>query len=188
MSYPRSPLWKQYIHFIAHSFLSMDGHWMTWDVDSSHSNSFHHCCQLKSSLLPKTKKNPRMVANMTVFPVRTSAQAPHLIYGKRKDKFYIHKKIQHALIALWMGKTPSFHKVVLFNAIFKLQYLLTLRLSCLVEGKQLGTLWISIPSNYFYQVVPNIQWLNVMYQRIYKMLIWGTFKVFFPITTRLTMC
>jgi len=27
-------------------------------------------------LLPKTKKNPRIVAKMTVFPVRTSAQAP----------------------------------------------------------------------------------------------------------------
>lgn len=135
MPYPRSPLWKQYIHFIAHSFLSMDGHWMTWDVDSSHSNSFHHCCQLKSSLLPKTKKNPRMVANMTVFPVRTSAQAPHLIYGKRKDKFYIHKKTPICINCSVNGETPSFHKVVLFNTIFKLQYLLTLRLSCLV-GRQ----------------------------------------------------
>lgn len=43
------------------------------------SDSFHHCCQLKSSLLPKTKKKPRIVAKMTVFPVRTSAQAPHSI-------------------------------------------------------------------------------------------------------------
>lgn len=39
----------------------------------------HHCCQLKSSLLPKTRKKPRIVAKMTVFPVRTSAQAPHSI-------------------------------------------------------------------------------------------------------------
>lgn len=42
-------------------------------------NFFHHCCQLKSSLLPKTKKKPSIVAKMTVFPVRTSAQAPHSI-------------------------------------------------------------------------------------------------------------
>lgn len=49
------------------------------------SDSFHHCCQLKSSLLPKTKKKPRIVAKMTVFPVRTSAQAPHSIYGCKTE-------------------------------------------------------------------------------------------------------
>lgn len=47
--------------------------------DNSSVISFHHCCQLKSSLLPKTKKKPSIVAKMTVFPVRTSAQAPHSI-------------------------------------------------------------------------------------------------------------
>jgi hypothetical protein len=34
-------------------------------------------------LLPKTKKKPSIVAKMTEFPVRTSAQAPHLIYGNK---------------------------------------------------------------------------------------------------------
>lgn len=47
--------------------------------DKSSVISLHHCCQLKSSLLPKTKKKPSIVAKMTVFPVRTSAQAPHSI-------------------------------------------------------------------------------------------------------------
>lgn len=100
-----------------------------WDADSSHSNSFHHCCQLKSSLLPKTKKNPRMVANMTVFPVRTSAQAPHLIYGERKDKVLNtqkHKRVPiqklpyyrhtHNVIVLWMRKDGILSQIVLFNA------------------------------------------------------------------------
>lgn len=64
---------------IAHSLFV----WMAAErqdvYDSSVLNFFHHCCQLKSSLLPKTKKNPRIVAKMTVFPVRTSAHAPHKI-------------------------------------------------------------------------------------------------------------
>lgn len=40
---------------------------------------FYHCCQLKSSFVPKTKKNPRMVAKMTTLPVNTSAHAPQAI-------------------------------------------------------------------------------------------------------------
>lgn len=48
-------------------------------VGESGNRAPHHCCQLKSSLLPKTKKNPRIVAKMTVLPVRTRAQAPHSI-------------------------------------------------------------------------------------------------------------
>lgn len=39
----------------------------------------YHCCQLKSSLDPKTTKKPRMVPKMTMFPVNTSAHAPHSI-------------------------------------------------------------------------------------------------------------
>lgn len=62
--------------FITHSLICMDGHCMTGHLWTVLLSSFHHCCQLKSSLLPKTKKNPRIVAKMTVFPVRTSAHAP----------------------------------------------------------------------------------------------------------------
>lgn len=52
----------------------------TTEVQRDYSSAApHHCCQLKSSLLPKTRKKPRIVAKMTVFPVRTSAQAPHSI-------------------------------------------------------------------------------------------------------------
>lgn len=40
---------------------------------------FYHCCQLKSSFDPKTKKNPRMVAKITTLPVNTSAHAPQAI-------------------------------------------------------------------------------------------------------------
>lgn len=39
----------------------------------------YHCCQLKSSWFPNTRKKPKMVEKMTVFPVRTSAHAPHAI-------------------------------------------------------------------------------------------------------------
>lgn len=58
----------------------------TTEVQRDYSSAApHHCCQLKSSLLPKTRKKPRIVAKMTVFPVRTSAQAPHSIYGRKRD-------------------------------------------------------------------------------------------------------
>ncbi len=40
---------------------------------------FYHCCQLKSSLDPKTRKKPRIVPKMTTFPVSTSAHAPQAI-------------------------------------------------------------------------------------------------------------
>lgn len=41
--------------------------------------TFYHCCQLKSSLDPKTRKKPRMVAKITTLPVSTSAHAPQAI-------------------------------------------------------------------------------------------------------------
>lgn len=40
---------------------------------------FYHCCQLKSSLDPKTRKKPRIVPKMTTLPVSTSAHAPQAI-------------------------------------------------------------------------------------------------------------
>lgn len=39
----------------------------------------YHCSQLKSSLPPNTRKKPRMVRKMTLFPAITRPQAPHLI-------------------------------------------------------------------------------------------------------------
>lgn len=46
---------------------------------------FYHCCQLKSSLDPKTRKKPRIVPKMTTLPVSTSAHAPQAICKVTKE-------------------------------------------------------------------------------------------------------
>lgn len=51
----------------------------------------YHCCQLKSSFDPKTRKKPRMVAKMTILPVETSAHAPQAIC-KHKQRFHMNSK------------------------------------------------------------------------------------------------
>lgn len=54
-------------------------------IAERHFTTPHHCCQLKSSLFPNTKKKPNIVEKMTVFPVRTSAHAPQRITAARAN-------------------------------------------------------------------------------------------------------
>lgn len=76
----------------------------------------YHCCQLKSSLDPKTTKKPRMVPKITMFPVNTSAQAPQAItsalaktMGRPKAEMTmpVVRKIANSLQALLVESVSS---------------------------------------------------------------------------------
>ncbi len=83
----------------------------------------YHCCQLKSSLEPNTRKKPRIVVKITMFPVRTRAQAPQAICGhqlfsqpsgNQSDRFMLKNTTWHQISPALLGTlsemcSPSVH-------------------------------------------------------------------------------
>ena len=72
----------------------------------------YHCCQLKSSLDPKTRKKPRMVPKMTTLPVSTSAHAPQAICEPSASIIQLNKCCTEQYLGQYLAGVNSFPQFV----------------------------------------------------------------------------